>query len=541
MSNNMRTKKISSPKPKSSTKAVSGSRAELSHLALPIEPEPATSLQRVADAVDAEAEIRGINCSQDDPMRLAQIYLRLKHHHPDRPTLAFFEDGFYTWDGQSWSAATAKLDDDLAQTMRSEFERQNVLEYAAYQLVRTSTTSRCRPPTVRKFNRHTIDSVKMALRQLVSVSKNCSPPFWLGAEQPFPACEAMAFQSQLVHIPSFAQGKRRSGIPATPRYFSTHIHRFDFDAASPQPTEWLKFLDEIFCGDRALINLLQEWFGYCLVQDTSMQKILMIVGPPRSGKGTIGRILKHVLGPESTVGMSFSSFSTNFGAAPLIGKSLALFADARLTGRSDQGLIIERLLSISGEDPITIDRKHESMWSGTLPTRIVLMSNELPAFRDNSNALASRLLLLPLKVSFEGREDPRLTDRLLQNPMGLLLWAIEGLKRLKDRGRFETPKSSQAMMKDLRNVSSPVSSFLSDCCELGEEFSETVDSVYQVYRSWCVKQGRRPDERSRFGIALRAVNCNLSVSRRKKEAGTNTKSSYYLGVKLKPQFIEPSY
>ena len=34
---------------------------------------------------------------------------------------------------------------------------------------------------------------------------------------------------------------------------------------------------------------LQDWFGYALAPDTSQQKIFMVVGPRRGGKGTIGR------------------------------------------------------------------------------------------------------------------------------------------------------------------------------------------------------------------------------------------------------------
>ena len=36
--------------------------------------------------------------------------------------------------------------------------------------------------------------------------------------------------------------------------------------------------------------LLQDWMGYTLTPDTSLQKILLCLGPPRSGKGTVYRI-----------------------------------------------------------------------------------------------------------------------------------------------------------------------------------------------------------------------------------------------------------
>jgi hypothetical protein len=38
-------------------------------------------------------------------------------------------------------------------------------------------------------------------------------------------------------------------------------------------------------------------------------------------------------------------------------------------GRADQAVVVERLLSISGEDSITVDRKHLAPWTGTLPHR----------------------------------------------------------------------------------------------------------------------------------------------------------------------------
>ena len=64
-----------------------------------------------------------------------------------------------------------------------------------------------------------------------------------------------------------------------------------------------------------------------------------------------------------------SSLSKNFGLSPLIGKPLAVISDARLGG-GDQRDALERLLSISGEDTITIDRKHRDLWTGTLPDSI---------------------------------------------------------------------------------------------------------------------------------------------------------------------------
>ena len=98
--------------------------------------------------------------------------------------------------------------------------------------------------------------------------------------------------------------------------------------------------------------------------------------------------------------------NTNFGLSPLIGKPLAIIADARL-GNSAL-TIVERLLSITGEDTLTVDRKYREPWTGRLPTRFVVLTNELPEFKDCVRSLANQFLTLRMTESFLGRENPGL-------------------------------------------------------------------------------------------------------------------------------------
>src|SRR5207302_2367278 len=137
------------------------------------------------------------------------------------------------------------------------------------------------------------------------------------------------------------------------------------------------------------------------------------------------------------------------GLAPLIGKHVAIISDARLSGRTDQAVIVERLLSISGEDTLTVDRKHREAWTGQLPTRLTIISNELPRLSDSSGALAGRLILLPLTQSFYGQEDENLMAKLLPELPGILLWAIQGLLRLRERGHFLQPESGKQMIEEM--------------------------------------------------------------------------------------------
>jgi energy-coupling factor transporter ATP-binding protein EcfA2 len=124
-------------------------------------------------------------------------------------------------------------------------------------------------------------------------------------------------------------------------------------------------------GDAQSISTLQEWIGYLLTPDPRQQKILLLVGPRRSGKGTIARVIRGLIGADNIAGPTLSSLGTNFGLWPLLGKAVAMIQDARLSGRTDAATVAERLLSISGEDDLTIDRKNLSPVTTRLTARFM--------------------------------------------------------------------------------------------------------------------------------------------------------------------------
>ena len=205
---------------------------------------------------------------------------------------------------------------------------------------------------------------------------------------------------------------------------------------------------------------------------------------------------------------------------------------ARISGRADTQVIVERLLSISGEDAQTIDRKHLTSWTGSLPTRFVLISNELPRLGDASGALPSRMILLPLTRSFYGHEDTSLTGRLLEERLSILLWAIEGWARLRGRGRFVQPASGREMLDDLDELASPISAFVSARCDVGPTLEVEIGRLFAAWKEWCHENGRdHPGDVPGLGRNLRATIPTLKTVQNRKD-GTRVRS--FRGLELKP-------
>lgn len=334
-------------------------------------------------------------------------------------------------------------------------------------------------------NPTTLNAALQTVRDRVYLPVTTPSPSWLTDDDSLPpADELLPCRSALLHLPT------NTYLPPNPRLFNINALDFDPDPEATMPEDWFRFLDQLFGDDEESVHLLQEWFGYCLTGDTSQQKMMLMVGPKRSGKGTIGRVLNKLVGEGNVCGPTTSSLAGNFGLQPLLGKSLAIVSDARFAGDSIQ-TVIERLLCISGEDALTVDRKHKTSVTMKLPTRFMFMSNELPRLSDASGALAGRFVILQMTKSFYGHEDRGLTARLLEDLPGILNWSIEGWKRLRQRGHFVQPESVQDAMQELEDLGSPVGAFIRERCVLGSGYRIDVDTLYRSYRQWCEVEGRQ--------------------------------------------------
>ena len=175
-------------------------------------------------------------------------------------------------------------------------------------------------------------------------------------------------------------------------------------------------------------------------------------------------------------------------------------------------MVAERLLSISGEDLQTIDRKFREQWTGRLAVRFLILTNELPQIADASSALPSRFIILATSKSWLGREDERLTDRLLRELPGIFNWALAGLARLMTRRHFVQPESGLELAKDMAALSSPVLLFLKDIYVRDPAGEVECGSMFSAWKAWCELQNRdHPGTRQKFGAALRAAVPGLKI------------------------------
>ncbi len=477
----------------------------------------------------APAPADGPNDGPDNPHRLAAGFIDGITQTGSPPLLRFWRGEFHRYDCGAYRPVP---DDDqraeLTQYVRDEFVRLNAAAVAAPE---DDGDEEKGPPRVRAVTTRLIGDVLQALRGLCLLPASTDAPAWIdGATGPDPA-GLLPTRNGILDLGALAAGRAGCLLPLSPSFFTPTVAPFGFDPAAPAPREWLRFLHDLWPDDPESIEALQQWFGYLATTDTRQQKILFLVGPRRGGKGTVARVLRELVGPANVAGPTLGSLSTNFGLSPLIGKSVALVSDARLSGRSDAAVITERLLSISGEDSLTIDRKHREPLTVKLHARFVILSNELPRLGDASGALAGRLILLRLTRSWYGKEDPHLFDRLRGELPGILLWAVEGWRRLRDRGRFLQPTSAARLVEDMEDLSSPVGAFVRERCRVAPGERVEVCDLYREWCSWCDAHGRKePGTEETFGRDLRAAEPSIDKSRPRTTEG---RLHFYTGIRIR--------
>ena len=355
---------------------------------------------------------------------------------------------------------------------------------------------------------------------------NTKPPVWLegyGDNRP-EANKLISLANGLFHLEDSIL------LPHSLGFFTQNSLPFEYDPQATCPT-WEAFLETVWGKDPESIQTLQEMFGYILSGDTRQQKFFNIIGPRRSGKGTINKILVALLGEHNTVAPELGELCDTFGLQPWLGKLLASFTDARAPERN-RGAVVSQLLRIVGGDTVTVNRKNKEAWNGYLPTRIVIYSNEVLQLTENSNALTGRMIVFKMTKSFYGNEDTELSEKLKKELSGIFNWAMVGLRRRLERGgRFVQPKTGVELLETMEELSNPIGTFVQDALDFALDAYTDKDDLFACYKHWATKKNIPYGTDLAFKRRFLAATQDRAISSGQMRVG-NDRLHVYFGCKL---------
>lgn len=332
------------------------------------------------------------------------------------------------------------------------------------------------------------------------------PPCWLDTRtEPNPK-NLVTFPNGVLDVYAYLRGETEGLMPISPMFFTFSALPYHFDPAALCPG-WMKFLKEVFPDDPKKIDLLQEWFGYNLVPDTSEQKFMVFNGPSGSGKTTVLYVKEAVLGPAQVCHPSLSGLGQEFGLAQFVGKLAAHIGDGELDPTAKKRVIMERLKELTGsiKPMLMVRRMHMAEEAIPIFARVTIACNDLPDLPDSGGALPRRTLALAFTEKFETATrtpNRQLPDELAREAPGIFNWSLNGLERLKRIGGFTIPTSSEHLAKKFTANASPIAQFVDHCCQVASTERIIEGTLFDAWRNFAREHGMSSGMRLKFNHNL---------------------------------------
>ena len=289
---------------------------------------------------------------------------------------------------------------------------------------------------------------------------------------------------------------------------------------------WRKTVNEVFNGDKCLIEYFQKAAGYSLLGDNREQVMFICHGSGANGKSLLLETIREVVGTYGqSVPVSALMYAKSNGAAahPEIARLRGVrFALASETEKG-QRWSSNRIKQLTGGDTVAARALYKDISEFKPKATIWVACNHKPEVDAADAAMWRRMRLVPfLRVFRPEEQDPNLSVKLAVERDGILAWMLQGLAMYREQGLTEPDAVVKATAR-YRDEMDSVKRFIETQAELVADSRTGVSTVKEAYQSWCRDEGLRPLAASQFNAALEEHGCE------QKKSGNQR---YWLGIRL---------
>ena len=260
------------------------------------------------------------------------------------------------------------------------------------------------------------------------------------------------------------------------------------------PERFGKYLNEVIVDrdgkpDKEMQKVVQEMVGYYLLSTLEAHVVFFLTGKGRNGKSIMLDVMREIIGEEFTSTLTVEDMTKkDFRLGALVGKKVNLCDE-------DESSFVktDKFKALISGSPVEVENKYEKSFSWKPTVKHIFATNEMPSFSGFNKALIERVYIVSFHRFFEKHErDTQLLNKLKGEIGGIISWAIEGAKRLKENNFIftEAEEVRNNSMGFQQNISG-AALFFNENYEVSSTDFIANDDLYESYKIWCDNRGKK--------------------------------------------------
>ena len=285
--------------------------------------------------------------------------------------------------------------------------------------------------------------------------------------------------------------------------------------------EWESFINDITNGDPLSQAALQEWTGYPLFPENTLQKCCCLIGAGANGKSVFLKILSMLYGDKNISRIEMSSLGKDFQAIHLMNSLINISSETK----SNMAFSESVFKQIVAGDEISSCYKGKDMISFTPRSKLFIACNEYVKSYDTTEGFIRRWSFIRFPMHFvehpdknnplEKPVDINILSR-FSNPLQLSAifnWALKGYLSLRRYQCFTETREQKTFIREFKENSNPLVIFADEYEFPPNTNFITVKDFYDIYRTWCDDTGNKPTSMDSFSKQIRSLRKDVSAFR----------------------------
>ncbi len=279
-----------------------------------------------------------------------------------------------------------------------------------------------------------------------------------------------------------------------------------------------------------LIDIVQEIIGYTFYLGNEAQKMFCFLGAGKNGKTQFLLILNSFFNNTVRSSMDLVALQDPVRVVGIYNKFINTCGDTSSRYLED----VDFIKKLTGEDSISSNPKYRDELTFFNRAKMLFSFNTMPNTSDKTFAFIRRLIIIPFsrKITEDMKIDNLASKIISKEKDIIILWAIEGLKRLKNRKfSFELPYRCKLALEEYENDNNNIKGFIYKYCILNTDGYIPVIELKKMYKLYCYTEGMKE-------LGNKNLKTTVSSLDIKEKAKTKYKSRYYDNISWKEDIKE---